>query len=153
MLPKEISAGLVRIILDLSFERRGGLIVILRDEKTIGKVVPDHVVEGRVNQSLRNFSRKLIITDSADRRIIRGGAAIDGAIILSRSGRVLDSACMIGEPSAADCASVGKKTLQRFAGARTTAAWNASIFGVAIKISEDGPITIFESGDVILQLG
>jgi hypothetical protein len=153
LLPKEVSESLVRIILDISFERRGGLIVILRDEKNVGKVIPDHANNGRVNQSLRSFSRRLKITENSHRRIIRAGAGIDGAIILSKTGRVLDSACMIGEPSAADCAAVGKKGLQRFAGARTTAAWNASIFGVAIKISEDGPITIFENGDVILQLG
>ena len=60
---------------------------------------------------------------------------------------------MIGEPTTPECVAAGQNAMQRFPGARTTAAWNASIFGVAIKISEDGPISIFERGEVILQLG
>jgi hypothetical protein len=112
-----------------------------------------HASEPNRPGSTANISRKLKITNESHRKILRAGAAIDGAIVLSKTGKVLDSACMIGEPSPTDCAAVGKKGLQRFAGARTTAAWNASIFGVAAKISEDGPITVFEYGNVIQQLG
>ena len=110
-LSKDTVGPLVRMALDLSFERRGGLIVILKDEQTISKIVPDHAADGRPNQLLRNFARRLKITDDEHRRVIRSGAAIDGAIVLSSSGRVLDTACMIGEPSLADCAAVGKKQL------------------------------------------
>jgi DNA integrity scanning protein DisA with diadenylate cyclase activity len=152
-LPQEIATGLIRIVLDLSYERRGGLISILNDTKALKKLVPDHEIKGRVNELLRSFAAGLNITDKSHRRIIRSGAAIDGAIVLSQDGSVLDIACMIGEPSLEDCSAVGKSDLQRFAGARTTAAWNASIYGVAIKISEDGPVTIFKNGKVIFQFG
>jgi hypothetical protein len=153
LVPADVAPGLIRMILDLSFERRGGLIAILRDGEAVSKIVPDHATKGRANQSLRDFARRLKITDEDQRRVIRSGAAIDGAIVLSNRGRVLDTACMIGEPSLAACEAVGHANLKRFPGSRTTAAWNASIFGVAIKISEDGPITVFENGEVILQFG
>jgi hypothetical protein len=153
LLPKEVVPGLIRIVLDLSFERRGGLISILNDANALKKLVPDHETKGRVNQPLRSFAAGLEISDKAHRRVIRSAAAIDGAIVLSQDGKVLDIACMIGEPSAEDCLAAGKSGLQRFAGARTTAAWNASIYGVAIKISEDGPVTVFKNGDVIFQFG
>lgn len=153
LLPKAIAPHVVRIILDLSFERRGGLIAILENKVEINKVVPDHSVHNRVNRSLRSFAAKLKITDESHRRLVRSGAAIDGAIVLSKNGDVLDLACMIGEPEKSDYSAVGKVSLERFAGARSTAAWNASIYGVAIKISEDGPITIFRKGDLVLQFG
>jgi hypothetical protein len=77
LLPKEVSKGLVRMILDLSFERRGGLVVILHDDKAVAKVVPDHAASNRANLQLRGFSRKLKIMDISHRRILRAGAAID----------------------------------------------------------------------------
>ena len=49
LLPAEVIPALVRMVLDLSYERRGGLVVIIRDEKSIGKLVPDHLGEGRAN--------------------------------------------------------------------------------------------------------
>lgn len=36
---------------------------------------------------------------------------------------------------------------------RTTAAWNASIYGIGIKISEDGPISIFRHSKLISKIG
>ena len=153
LVPSEIAQGLVRVILDLSYERKGGLIVILPNETKIEKVIPDHLVVSRSNGALRKFSQGLKIEDASHRRVLTSGAGIDGAIVVSGDGRVMDCACMIGEPSLPDCKNIGKTGLQKFAGARTTAAWNASVYGVAIKISEDGPITIFEKGNIVLQLG
>jgi hypothetical protein len=153
LVPSKIAVGLVRMILDLSFERKGGLIVVLSDKDLMRRLVPDHVDEKKSNESLRTFSLGLQIDDVSHRQVLTSGAGIDGAIIISSEGLVLDCACMIGEPSLSDCNNAGKENLQRFPGARTTAAWNASIYGVAIKISEDGPITIFEKGNVVLQLG
>jgi hypothetical protein len=66
----------------------------------------------------------------------------------ARHGRTL-----LGEPSLASLRATGHADLRRFPGARTTAAWNASIHGLALKVSEDGPITVFRHGRVVGQMG
>jgi hypothetical protein len=152
LLAKEIAVSLVRIILDLSYDRLGGLIVILDDPQRISTLVPDHNGSNRPNKPLRELAAQLRISDTAERRILTSGTTVDGAIVLTKEGRVLDVACMVGEPALADCQAAGKPNLQRYSGARSTAAWNASILGTAIKVSEDGPITVFRSGDVIFEL-
>jgi hypothetical protein len=43
--------------------------------------------------------------------------------------------------------------LKSYPGARSTAARNCSVYGVAIKVSHDGPISIFEGGRLKLELG
>jgi hypothetical protein len=99
LLPQDLVAGLTRIVLDLSYERRGGLIVIVDDAKMVSKLVPDHLKVGRANQPLREFANKLNILEDGHIRLVRGAAAIDGAIIVAKDGRILDVASMIGEPN------------------------------------------------------
>jgi DNA integrity scanning protein DisA with diadenylate cyclase activity len=60
---------------------------------------------------------------------------------------------MIGQPTDTKLKQAGLAKLERFSGARSTAAWNASIYGIAIKVSEDGPISIFRQGKLIAQIG
>ena len=40
-----------------------------------------------------------------------------------------------------------------FPGARATAAWNASLFGLAVKVSADGQIIVFSEGKIIWEIG
>jgi DNA integrity scanning protein DisA with diadenylate cyclase activity len=144
--------AVMRIILDLSFDRTGGLIVVLDNENDICKTIPDHNSPDRSNRELRSFVRGLEIANKSHRTIIRAAVSIDGATILSRSGQVLDAACMVGDPSPEDRHHVGQSGLRRFAGARSTAAWNSSIYGISVKVSEDGPITVFQNGNIVLEM-
>jgi hypothetical protein len=146
-------AAITRIILDLSFDRTGGLIAILEDQREIKQAVRDHRSPKRPNYELRDSLSGLLVNDPSHLQVIRAAAAIDGATVLSRSGEVLDVACMVGDPDAKALERVGKTGLRRFPGARSTAAWNISIFGLSIKVSEDGPITIFQRGNVLLEIG
>jgi hypothetical protein len=59
---------------------------------------------------------------------------------------------MIGEPSQTVLSACGVSKLVRFPCARSTAAWNASLYGLAIKVSEDGPITMYKSGNLVGQM-
>ena len=43
--------------------------------------------------------------------------------------------------------------LERFSGARTRAAWNASFTGIAIKISQDGPVQIYREDWLRAEIG
>ncbi|WP_157004556.1 diadenylate cyclase [Brevundimonas nasdae] len=145
--------GLVRVIADMSYDRRGALFVVCDDRSAIKRVVPDHASSDRINKPVRTFARCLKVSDASHRLVLGNVAAIDGAVILSGSGEVLDAACMIATPSETDLASAGLARLSSHAGARTTAAWNASVLGTAVKVSEDGPISVFEKGCRVLQIG
>ncbi|MCG9628940.1 diadenylate cyclase, partial [Vibrio mediterranei] len=127
---------------------------VIPDEETdIKYIVPDHYSKNKVNKPLRESISGLDLRNWPHRQIIMSSAKSDGALILSNEGRVLDVACMISEPNADALTACGKSELKKFSGARSTAAWNASTRGVAIKVSEDGPITIYNHGDLIAQVG
>jgi hypothetical protein len=38
-------------------------------------------------------------------------------------------------------------------GARSRAAWRASLFGAAVKVSEDGPVTIYVREKKVAEVG
>lgn len=73
-------------------------------------------------------------------RILQAASRIDGAIIFNRQGQIVDVASMVADPEPEARASVGVNSLVRFGGARSAAAGNASIRGLKIKVSEDGPV-------------
>jgi hypothetical protein len=147
-----IADSVLRMTLDLSYQRTGALLCFLDMTQDILRVVPDHGRNDRVNRAVRSAVRNLDIRKPMDRQVLLATAAIDGAIVFSQEGRVLDTACMIGEPDLASLSRAGTAQLERFPGARSTAAWNASIFGLSIKISEDGPVTIYRAGKLLGQM-
>lgn len=151
--PAALTKSLLALLLDLSYARTGALVCIPDSSASLPKLVPDHGVKRRPNLELRSAADGLRLDMPAHRAFLMAAAGVDGAIIVSRDGVVLDVACMIGEPTNDELASLNIRTLQRFPGARSTAAWNASIFGIAIKVSEDGPITVFSKGVLVGQLG
>jgi len=152
-LPESIVRPLLQIILDMSYERRGGLFCIPERDISIQELVPDHFAEDRPNNALRRAAKNLNIYNNAHREILLATAGIDGSIVVSRDGEILDAACMIGEPDEKSLASLGLLCLQRLPGARSTAAWNASILGLSIQVSEDGPISIYSKGKRLGYLG
>lgn len=147
-----VAAAVTRLAADLSFEGQGALLCCIDDPGLIADMVPDHLKKDRVGRALRLMNRNLNLGNQAHQKILRRVATIDGAIVFARDGTVLDSASMISDPSQAILAEEGLSERARFAGARSAAAWNASLYGVAVKVSEDGPITVFRRGQLILQL-
>jgi hypothetical protein len=150
---ESVGEAIIRIVLDASFDRVGCLIAVLDDQQDIGKSIRDHTDVNRPNHELRSFIKGLSATERSHWQIIRATAAIDGATIFSKTGLVLDAACMVGDPSPEDCHRVNQAALRRFSGARSTAGWNISIFGLSVKVSEDGPITVFQHGNIVLEMG
>lgn len=148
-----VARSALRLALNASYDRSGALLVFLEDSSKAGSVVPDHANPRRVARSLRESVSGLSILSSSDSRVIGAAARADGAVVFDRNGQVVDAACMITEPSAAMVTAAGLPTLQRFSGARTTAAWNASVSGTAIKVSEDGPIEVYSRGQSIARMG
>lgn len=94
-----------------------------------------------------------IISHAAQRRVLGAASRIDGAILLNNRGQIVDVASMVSDPREAALASAGLECLKRFPGARSTAAWNASVHGLAIKVSDDGPVDVYERGQHVFHYG
>jgi hypothetical protein len=140
-------------VISASFMRRGSLYVMLDDGVNTSDVVADHNRPNRSASLLRSTLTGRNISRPAHRKILEAASRIDGAILFSNRGRILDVASMIGEPPEEAYQAVGFETLERFGGARSTAAWNASIYGLAIKVSDDGPVDAYEYGRRVFQSG
>jgi len=151
-LEAKISAYILQLIVDLSHGRHGALICVPFNATDIKKLVADHELAGRANQALRQTASLLRIEDESHRKILHAAAGIDGAIIISTSGAVLDVACMIQNREDSEITALGVRRVV-FPGARSNAAWNASLSGIAIKVSEDGPVTFFRKGQLVAQIG
>jgi hypothetical protein len=68
----------------------------------------------------------------------------DGMTLFNKDGELVDTGIIINT-----CTTPGLVT----GGGRTTAATAASLFGKVIKVSEDGPIELYESGKCVYRFG
>jgi hypothetical protein len=144
---RAIVSPLLRAAIDLSFERKGALFVVMRDPSEITRMVADHGQPRRASAILRDTLAGIDLGDRGRRQMVLAAAATDGAVVLGPDGRVLDVACMIaGDEREHD----SDGTL---VGARSLAARRASRFGVAVKVSSDGPITVYAGGRKLAQVG
>jgi DisA bacterial checkpoint controller nucleotide-binding len=69
-----------------------------------------------------------------------GLARLDGAVVVNRDGILIGFGVILRAPNLSSEVDVG---------ARTTAARAASFYGLAIKVSEDGPIVAFNEGTLL----
>jgi hypothetical protein len=97
-LPSAAAAAVASIVFSLSYEKRGALVAIT-DAADIAKFVPDHSSGDQPNRQLRDLAKHLDISISAHKKILHSIATIDGAVVFSRNGTVLDVACMIASSS------------------------------------------------------
>lgn len=138
----KVVGSIYRAALDISFRRSGGLLIILHNQRDLHKIVRegDAIGDSSRNESDQKFdqvvqSHKM---QAMPRAIAVEIASLDGAVVLSNSGRVLAYGAVL-QP---------KKTgkLHGSEGSRTKAAIGASNYGLAVKISSDGDITIYYQG-------
>lgn len=152
-LTTDLATNVLQLVLNLSFDRMGALIVFVLADSPVTDLVPDHNALDQVAASLRRSVAGLSLHSTHERRVIGAAAGADGAIVLDETGQVLDAACMISEPTPDLRKKHGVMSLRRFSGARTTAAWNASFVGLAIKVSDDGPIEVYADGVLRARMG
>lgn len=149
----EVAVSVMRAAMDLSYERKGALFCILDEDVEPSEIVKDHQQADRPNQDLRLVMHgKHINHGWRTQEVITAAAATDGATVLSRSGTVVDIACMIA-PSESAFRRRGIIPPVPARGARTTAARQASCFGLVIKVSEDGPISLLRNGRELGWIG
>ena len=150
---REIALAALQAAIDISFDGKGALLCLLDKQSEIPALVSDHYKNGRANSILRACLAGLRLTDTQQSALIKAAAATDGATVLTKGGRVLDVACMVQTPAAEVLKRNGFDAAKTFPGARSTAAWNASMYGTVIKVSSDGPISIWQYGKEIAQVG
>jgi len=143
----KLAAKLYRCALDISFQRSGGLFVILTNaNENLLKIISSReklMGKGRskgdkaIGKWIQN--RGVI---GLDREILTDLAALDGAVVVDRSGKILTYGAVLNTP---------KKGLSKIHGSRSRAAHSASNYGISIKISSDGDIEVKRKRTQILS--
>ncbi len=148
-----LAERLFTVALNLAEKRRGGLFVVLdHGGPSLGPA--EHLVasgdllesmeteaataKGQIHYLLR---RKRAL--ELEPNVLQSIAQVDGGIVMDREGWLLAFGAILrtgGEPMAA------------LDGGRTTAALHASRFGAALKISEDGFVSFYRSGECIWEM-
>lgn len=143
-----LAARLYRCALDISFRRTGGLFVALRSPKHLTKLVPkpEQLDGARRTTGDRALGEWLAgnTVVGIDREVLSDLAALDGAIVCDRNGKILSYGAVLLLPAA--------RGLGKVEGSRSRAAHSASFLGLSIKISSDGGIDVIESGEKMLSL-
>lgn len=138
---EEVSSDLATSIYTLSELRMGSVILIPDSEDACPKVV-GMIDDSVVGKELRSRFAAVRIREAIDGHFAIGILSSDGLTKVAKDGRILGC----GEIVALDAS----QKLE--GGGRSQAAKGASAFGLAVKVSEDGPITLFRAGRLLLAL-
>jgi len=150
--PREIVGRVVgaiyRAVLDVSFRRCGGLFVILHNKAKLHDIVRngDAIDDQRRSPADRDFDAVIQqhTIQSLPRAVAVELASLDGAVVLANSGKVLAYGAILTQR--------GVGGLAGTEGSRTKAAIGASKYGLAIKISADGEITVYHEGEEFIRM-
>lgn len=137
-------------IKDLSKKNIGALIILLEQNKRQKRSIYKELLnKGELDTNefksiIKTESNMPLNIFSSDNYLFELICSVDGAVILDRHFNIISFGEMINNsletPPVAE------------AGSRTLAAAKASLFGLSIKVSEDGDISIFENGSPIIKL-
>jgi hypothetical protein len=137
-----------RAALDVAFRRSGGLFVLLRNQQNLRRTVRlgDAVGDKRRPKIDTSFDRVLndLHVQNGPRTVVAELAALDGAVVMANTGRVLAYGAVL-DPER-------KGRLRAAEGSRTKAAIGASNYGLAVKISSDGDITVYVGGKELIRI-
>jgi len=152
----EVAERLFGAALNLAENRRGGLLVVLDDPRTVRQLVsqtdllsylpdqgPDCFI-GSKNQLHYLLHQKRIL--EVPTVILETIPRIDGAIVMDRTSNLLAFGAILRHPNVAEFHP------ENIEGGRTTAAIAASQFGNVLKISEDGVISFFQNGKCVWDI-
>jgi hypothetical protein len=143
-----VVGGIYRVALDISFRKTGGLFVILHNRRDIHEIVRlgDAIDDSNRNRTDSDFD--IIVRahkiQSLPRIVAAELASLDGATVLANSGEILAYGSVL-QPKK-------RGNIRLFEGSRTKAAVGASNYGLAIKISSDGDITVYHEGRVFFVI-
>lgn len=143
-----VVGAIYRAALDVSFRRSGGLFVILHNRRNVSEVVRhgEAISDGKREKMDLEFDAVIVkhAIQSLPRAVAVELAALDGALVFANSGRLLAYGAVLHPRKA------GK--LRGTEGSRTKAAIGASNYGLAIKVSSDGDITVYSEGKSFITM-
>jgi hypothetical protein len=140
-LARELVKDVVTAIFSVSDLRRGTTVLVPDDEKR-------PPISGRIDDSTHGDSLLTLIQGSTVSGLAKKGALTgvltsDGLTTVSSDGRILGCGEIINLTEA--------NAVKMSGGGRTQAARAASRYGIAIKVSEDGPITVYRNEQELLR--
>jgi hypothetical protein len=135
-LRKHLAQHLTTVALTLREDRLGALLVVSSSEEMINRLIRDR--QANVSPVEALYSRLFVGRKLCDLspQLVCNAAALDGAVVIDKYGIVRGIACIFETGRGRTAAE----------GARTRAAVFASKDGVALKISQDGEMSIFSNG-------
>lgn len=139
-----LAASLQDAVFAVSDLRAGALLLIAKDPDHLPRVVGT-IDDSRLGGALQEAMARGTIGDLTATGALVGVLTSDGLTSVAKDGRVLACGQIV------DIAAV-RGSSRISGGGRTQAARYASQFGLVIKISEDGPISIFEDGQELLKI-
>lgn len=143
-----VRSAVYRAGLDLSFRRTGGMFVILRSRRSLADLVSPADEIGHVSRTGANAEFDALLTGKSiqtiPRSVIVELASIDGAVVVDSMGELLAFGAVL-QPKRR-----GKHSGTE--GSRTKAAIGASNYGLAVKISADGAITVYDKAKKFFEI-
>lgn len=140
---EELAASLQSALFAVSDMRAGALLLVAREPDLLPGVVGT-IDDSRLGTALQAAMARGTIEDLTATGALVGVLTSDGLTSVAKDGRVLGCGQIV------DIAAAETTTIS--GGGRTQAARYASKFGLVIKISEDGPISLFEDGHELIKI-
>lgn len=145
-IPKAILGNVVgaiyRAAIDVSFRRSGALFVVLHNRKMLAEMVRKGDAIGDVSRADSELQFDEIVgarkIQRTDRRVVVELASLDGAVVINNAGDIRAYGAVL-QPRR-------RGKLLGSEGSRTKAAIGASNYGLALKVSSDGDITVYHKG-------
>ena len=140
---QETSEQLAMVCLALSDLRSGTVLLVPDDRFSLPKPV-GYIDNSDLGEALRGALLSQSLHDLISSNSILGLLTSDGLTTISKKGIILSCGEIV------DIA--GATKTQPTGGGRTHAAVAASTHGLAIKVSEDGPISIYKNGILLIKM-
>ncbi|MBI3097937.1 MAG: DNA integrity scanning protein DisA nucleotide-binding domain protein [Planctomycetes bacterium] len=143
-----IADTLYRAALDVSFRRSGALFVLVRKRSNVDSIArKSDLVQGSLRSPTNRafdaaFKTRPIQTMSRD--ILVEISALDGAVVVENTGYIMAYGAVLNPRR--------KGRIDSAEGSRTKAATGASHYGLALKVSSDGDITLFAGGKEVFRV-
>ena len=144
----KVVATIYRVALDVSFRRCGGLFVVLRNAMLLSQIVrrgdalgdtERNVADQQLDSILRNRKIQFL-----PRSVLVDLSSLDGAVVINNNGQILAYGAILDPKK--------RGRIRGTEGSRTKAAIGASNYGLSVKISSDGDITVYHRGKEFLRV-
>jgi hypothetical protein len=137
-----------RSALDISFRRCGALFVVLRNAHNLDMIARPEDVRDGFRRSPTDIAFDNAVSSKASgvvpHAVIVELASLDGAVVLNNAADLLAYAAVLRPRKSG--------RLRGSEGSRTKAAIGASFYGLAIKVSSDGDITVYHGGKEFIRI-